>query len=133
MVQRKGNPDYEAHSVVASDGVKTTVYKKKGGEKKKEGKGTPQKRRGGFKKPKENTGVLYALPSNTSSMASPELANQKKGREQTAAALGIQTDISLSGRALQAQQVKEGSKKPSKKAIKNSRPNPSSGGADGRA
>ena len=68
---RKNNPDYESHIVQTRDGVKQTVYKKKESAKEvKTNKGTPEKRRGGFKKPK-NVGELDKPPTIASSMAKP--------------------------------------------------------------
>ena len=68
---RKNNPDYEAHIIDTRDGVKQTVYRKKDSAKKpKKNTGTPQKRRGGFKQPK-NVGELNKNPTIASSMAKP--------------------------------------------------------------
>ena len=81
-----------------------------------------------------NTGVLYSLPTITSSMASPMLADQAKGRAQTKAMVELQTREALSGRALQALLEKEGhNSKPPKTMEKKHKPNINAGGgADGR-
>ena len=68
---RKNNPDYEVHTIQTRDGVKQKVYRKKETAKKpKKNAGTPEKRRGGFKKPK-NVGLLPKQPTIASSMAKP--------------------------------------------------------------
>ena len=72
---RKNNPDYEAVMVNTRDGVKQKVYKKKQSAKDKEPpkrkKGTPEKRRGAFKQPKKNVGLMNSPPTTASSMAKP--------------------------------------------------------------
>ena len=72
---RKNNPDYEAVIVHTRDGVKQKVYKKKQSAKDKEPpkrkKGTPEKRRGAFKQPKKNVGLMDSPPTTASSMAKP--------------------------------------------------------------
>lgn len=66
-IKRKDNPDYEKKVVRSRDGVNQTVYRKKD-RKPKGNVGTPQKRRGGFKKPNP---TLNAPPTIASSMAKP--------------------------------------------------------------
>lgn len=71
--KRKDNPDYEKASIMTRDGVKQTVYRLKSKkEKPKKQVGTPQKRRGGFKKQvKKDNGSLSKPPPIASSMAKP--------------------------------------------------------------
>ncbi len=135
MVQRKGNPDYEPVQVMSKDGVKSTVYKRKGDPKPKtKNVGTPEKRRGGFKKPKGsngNVGMLDSKPSNASSMAKP-LGNINVVRSQSNAIQNLDNMNRLSGRSREALQGQKVSKKANAEIKNRSRPNPSSGGGDGR-
>jgi len=135
MVQRKGNPDYEPVQVMSKDGVKSTVYKRKGDPKPKtKNVGTPEKRRGGFKKPKasvSNKGMLNAPPSISSSMAEV-IGNYDVDKSQSKAMSQLDTMNRLSGRSREALQGQKVSKKANMEIKKRSRPNPSSGGGDGR-
>ncbi len=131
---RKNNPDYEMVSVKTRDGVTQNVYRKKdrGDVKKNKNKGTPEKRRGGFKKPKQkNLGVLNAPPSIASSMAQP-LGNIAMEQKQSNAAYQLDTINRLSGRARESLQNQKKAPKQVKMAKSRSRPEPSSGGGDGR-
>jgi len=132
---RKNNPDYEMVSVKTRDGVTQNVYRKKdrGDVKKNKNKGTPEKRRGGFKKPKQkkNLGVLNAPPSIASSMAQP-LGNIAMEQKQSNAAYQLDTVNRLSGRARESLQNQKKAPKQVKMAKSRSRPEPSSGGGDGR-
>ena len=92
---RKNNPDYEAHIVKTRDGVKQTVYRKKESAKKpKRNEGTPAKRRGGFKKPK-NVGLMNQQPTIASSMAKP-IANYELEQAQKQAVASMEFTNMLS-------------------------------------
>jgi hypothetical protein len=130
-VSRKNNPDYEAHTIMTRDGVKQTVYKKKQNGEKKHNKGTPEKRRGGFKTPKKKVGLLNAPPTIASQMAKP-INNYQMGVAQTAAMLQLETMNSLSGRAREALQGQAKAPTQVAKIKKRSRPAPNPGGGDGR-
>ncbi len=99
---RKNNPDYEAKKIKTRDGVIQTVYYKKKGNKSppKKNVGTPEKRRGGFKKPKAskgNIGMLNSQPSTTSSMAQSK-SNYSAQRAQSNAAYQLETMNALSAK-----------------------------------
>ncbi len=133
-IKRKNNPDYEAAVVHTRDGVKQTIYRKKANkDAPKKNKGTPEKRRGGFKaKAKGNVGQLAAPPTIASSMAKP-IASYSSGNAQKQALFQQDYLERLSGKVREIQQGEFKAKKQVKQIKRRNRPNPNAGGGgDGR-
>lgn len=130
-VSRKDNPDYEPKMVKTRDGVKQKVYVKKDSAKVKKNVGSEVKRRGGFKK--KNVGHLNDQPTITSSMAKPVNPNGYEKEQAEKNAL-YQLDYleRLSGQKREKVQNQFRAPKQIKELKSRSRPNPNSGGGDGR-
>lgn len=130
-ISRKDNPDYEQKTVNTRDGVKQKVYVKKGSAKPKKNTGTPEKRRGGFKKSK--IGLLNSAPTIQSSMASQINPNQYV-KEQTEKNAVYNLDLlnRLSGSKREKMQNQFKAPKQVSELKSRSRTNPTTGGGDGR-